>query len=178
MQRIAELHEVIDELQADARRITAASSIRGTATSGSRENKSNSTAAAAVDVQAEKDTSSLGEPLCISFEGVDIVSPGGECFATDLSFSVPQGAGMMVTGRSAIGKTSLVRVLSGASVASLLFRHRTAGIHVWVMIYSSGGQRRACACVSTLFSLDRAVANAQGARVPSDRWPSWPTSTT
>lgn len=132
MQRIAELYEIIDELEADARRITAASTIGSTAASGSREIKSNSTTAAVVDVQEGNGASSPVEPLCISFEGVDIVSPGGDCFAADVSFSVSHGAcaGMMVTGRSAAGKTSLVRVLSGESVVSLSVCHRTAGIHL------------------------------------------------
>ena len=52
-------------------------------------------------------------PPCIRFQGVDVVSPAGDAFASHLSFKVGEAEGLMVTGRSATGKSSLVRVLSG-----------------------------------------------------------------
>ena len=114
MQRIAELHEVIDELEADAK------ALQSTPSTASAGHKINTTTAisSTVEMQVEHDAAPPVKPSCISFEGVDIVSPAGDCFAADVSFSVAQGAGMMVTGRSAAGKTSLVRVLSGPCIAT------------------------------------------------------------
>ena len=52
------------------------------------------------------------EPL-VRFEGVDIVTPRGENVAQGLSLSVTPESPLMVTGASAAGKSSLVRVLGG-----------------------------------------------------------------
>ena len=88
VQRIAELHEILDEVISDQNKEAATKETNG-------------------DKQVD------GQVQQIAFEGVDIVSPGGECFASAVSFDVQPQRGLMVTGCSAVGKTSLVRVLSG-----------------------------------------------------------------
>ena len=49
----------------------------------------------------------------ISFDGVDIVSPGGSCCASDLTFTVKPKQPLIVTGPNASGKSSLFRCLGG-----------------------------------------------------------------
>ena len=49
----------------------------------------------------------------ISFKGVDVVTPAGECCVRDLDLEVTHGQELMVTGANATGKSSLGRVLSG-----------------------------------------------------------------
>lgn len=88
VQRIAELHEVLDEVIEDQKKLAAAK-------------------------ETKRDKQDDGRVQHIAFEGVDIVSPGGDSFASAVSFNVQPNQGLMVTGRSAVGKTSLVRVLSG-----------------------------------------------------------------
>ena len=87
VQRIGELHEVLDEVIADQKE----------------------TAPQEETASKEREDAEMR----IAFEGVDIVSPGGDSFASAVSFDVQKTQGLMVTGRSAVGKTSLVRVLSG-----------------------------------------------------------------
>jgi ABC-type uncharacterized transport system fused permease/ATPase subunit len=49
----------------------------------------------------------------ISFDGVTIVTPAGECIATGLSWEATPDNTMMLTGRSAAGKSSVVRAIAG-----------------------------------------------------------------
>ena len=49
----------------------------------------------------------------LSLRSVDIVTPNGEAVAKGVTVDVTDGKGLMVTGRSATGKSSLVRVLAG-----------------------------------------------------------------
>lgn len=49
----------------------------------------------------------------ISFDDVTIVTPAGECIATGLSWEATPGRTMMLTGRSAAGKSSVVRAIAG-----------------------------------------------------------------
>ena len=49
----------------------------------------------------------------ISFDDVSIVTPAGECIATGLSWEATPERTMMLTGRSAAGKSSVVRAISG-----------------------------------------------------------------
>ena len=48
----------------------------------------------------------------LSFEGVDIVAPGGLCCAANLSFTVAPGQSLIVTGPNGSGKSSLFRILA------------------------------------------------------------------
>eukprot|EP01046_Picozoa_sp_COSAG06_P020283 COSAG06_NODE_1480_length_9321_cov_14.755042_4_plen_147_part_00 len=94
VQRIAELHEVIDELQLAATPtptpVTATADVAASTTGAAA-------AAAAADSDGGTESASTAEAVVgpfISFEGVDIVSPGGDSFAKGVSFTVPQGAGV------------------------------------------------------------------------------------
>jgi ABC-type uncharacterized transport system fused permease/ATPase subunit len=49
----------------------------------------------------------------ISFDAVTIVTPAGECIATGLSWEATPERTMMLTGRSAAGKSSVVRAIAG-----------------------------------------------------------------
>ena len=53
------------------------------------------------------------QPAEIRLEGVDIVTPRGQAICSNLSVTIAQGEGLVVTGRNAAGKTSLARVTSG-----------------------------------------------------------------
>ena len=81
---------------------------------------------------AEQLTQARGEGKEIRLAGVDLVTPRGEAIATDVSCCVTEEAPLMVTGRNATGKTSLVRVISG------LWPHTQGTLTV-----------RAMACLST-----------------------------
>ena len=82
-------HEVIDELESDATAL-------------------NTQPQDHADAKAQQAQGDADGQACISFDGVDVVSPGGDNFAGKVSFKVAPGEGLMVTGRSASGKTSLV----------------------------------------------------------------------
>eukprot|EP01052_Picozoa_sp_SAG31_P016796 SAG31_NODE_1126_length_9767_cov_5.580058_5_plen_87_part_00 len=47
----------------------------------------------------------------ICFEGVDIVTPAGECCLSGLNFEIVHGRELMVTGANATGKSSLGALL-------------------------------------------------------------------
>jgi ABC-type uncharacterized transport system fused permease/ATPase subunit len=79
--RIAEFNEVLDDL----------------ATQASAANKDVS--------DANRDSPVLG------FEGVDLVTPGGECLAKKLSITIEHGKSLMVTGPNAAGKSSFFRAM-------------------------------------------------------------------
>eukprot|EP00041_Stephanoeca_diplocostata_P038057 m.1473600 g.1473600 ORF g.1473600 m.1473600 type:complete len:308 (-) comp25152_c1_seq19:3591-4514(-) len=49
----------------------------------------------------------------VAFADVDIVTPTGTCLASKVSFTVPQGSNLLVTGPNVSGKSSLFRVLGG-----------------------------------------------------------------
>jgi ABC-type uncharacterized transport system fused permease/ATPase subunit len=49
----------------------------------------------------------------ISLRDVDIVTPAGECIVAGLTAEVTQGNALMLTGRSAAGKSSVVRAIAG-----------------------------------------------------------------
>ena len=177
VQRIAELHEVVDELEADAKLS------KNTLSTASATHRADDTKIAASTVEVEQSAAPHGESLCISFEGVDVVSPGGDCFAADVSFSVLQGKGMMVTGRSAAGKTSLVRVLSGLCIATIISLTSQRACQPSVdCTLSSVLKSRVCVCVcggGLSFHLrHRTLAGAQWQRYPACEWPSWPASPT
>ena len=90
VQRIAELHEVIDELQ-------LAAPPTPTPATAAADVEASTTGDAAADSDGGSESTSTAEAAvgpCISFEGVDIVSPGGDAFAKGVSFTVPQGAGV------------------------------------------------------------------------------------
>ena len=90
VQRIAELHEVIDELQ-------LAAPPTPTPATAAADVEASTTGDAAADSDGGSASTSTAEAAvgpCISFEGVDIVSPGGDAFAKGVSFTVPQGAGV------------------------------------------------------------------------------------
>jgi ABC-type uncharacterized transport system fused permease/ATPase subunit len=88
LSNISEVLEVIDELEQP----------------GSVANPTSSTTA--VTVQASDDS-------VIALKSADIVTPGGNCVAQNLSLELRPGRGIMVTGPNAVGKSSLVRVLGG-----------------------------------------------------------------
>eukprot|EP01048_Picozoa_sp_COSAG05_P004915 COSAG05_NODE_279_length_12322_cov_79.874744_7_plen_121_part_00 len=81
--RIAELDEVMGEIEAELALQTADGRILDTT-----------------------------EPL-VHFANVDIVTPRGQTMAAGLTLSVTPETPLMVTGASASGKSSLVRVLGG-----------------------------------------------------------------
>ena len=49
----------------------------------------------------------------IDLQNASILTPAGSCYASDLSFTLRQGQGLMVTGPNATGKSSLVRTVAG-----------------------------------------------------------------
>ena len=49
----------------------------------------------------------------LAFHGVDIVTPAGRTVARGLTFDVPVGRSLLITGPNGSGKTSIVRVLGG-----------------------------------------------------------------
>ena len=85
VKRVAELDEVLSDME---------KSISTTANSG-----------AVVE--------DCGDDLRIVMDGVDVVTPAGECCVANLSVSLSHGQSLMVTGANATGKSSLGRVLTG-----------------------------------------------------------------
>jgi ATP-binding cassette subfamily D (ALD) long-chain fatty acid import protein len=85
VKRVAELDEVLSDLE---------KSISTTANSG-----------ASVE--------DCGDDLRIVLDGVDVVTPAGECCVSNLSLEISHGQSLMVTGANATGKSSLGRVLTG-----------------------------------------------------------------
>jgi ABC-type uncharacterized transport system fused permease/ATPase subunit len=81
--RIAEFNEVLDDLEVQA----------------SATNKEVSA--------ANKDSPVVG------YEGVDLVTPGGECLAKKISIKIEHGKSLMVTGPNAAGKSSFFRAMGG-----------------------------------------------------------------
>ena len=81
--RITELDEVMQEIEDELEASTASGCVVGTAES------------------------------VVQFESVDIVTPNGQNLANSLNLSVSPDSPLMVTGASASGKSSLVRVLGG-----------------------------------------------------------------
>lgn len=81
--RIAELDEVMQEIENDLVASTASGRVVGT-----------------------------DEPV-VTFDGVDIVTPQGKNLAESVNLTVTPDTPLMVTGASASGKSSLVRVLGG-----------------------------------------------------------------
>jgi hypothetical protein len=89
--RIAELQEVLDDVEAAAKATKLES------------------AAAAVGAGAE----AAAAPK-IELSSVDIVTPRGEAIAVGVSCEVAPGRSMMVTGRNATGQSAFVRVVCAA----------------------------------------------------------------
>ena len=74
------------------------------------------TATAGAETAAEPPNGGIYVPTVerkISFDDVTIVTPAGECIATGLSWEATPGRTMMLTGRSAAGKSSVVRAIAG-----------------------------------------------------------------
>ena len=103
--RFAEFQEVLDELE-EQQAVDAARASKWTGGSDSGN-------------CAEDDSvlhggiyTTTAEPR-ITLDEVTIVTPAGECITTGLSCSVKPGSALMCTGRSASGKSSVVRAISG-----------------------------------------------------------------
>merc|ERR1711865_142692 len=65
------------------------------------------------EAEAAKSGADGDESLCIKMEHMDIVTPGADCIASDVSFEVTEGKALMITGRGGTGKTSFARVIAG-----------------------------------------------------------------
>lgn len=108
VERVAELQEVLDEVETRQAQDRAAEQAR-TAQHSSRDPPTTRTAGG--DVMASLDRKQPAPE--IRFESADIVTPNGEAIAVGLSCSIRPGNAVMVTGRNASGKSSFVRVLAG-----------------------------------------------------------------
>jgi len=71
------------------------------------------TEAAAASPIVASEPSAGDNPLCTSAEDVSLVSPQGSVLAMNMSFSIHEGNGLLVTGPNASGKTLLAGVLAG-----------------------------------------------------------------
>jgi len=49
----------------------------------------------------------------VAFEGVDVVTPSGNVLVEDLTFKLPRGGALLVTGHNGAGKSSIFRCLGG-----------------------------------------------------------------
>jgi ABC-type uncharacterized transport system fused permease/ATPase subunit len=110
--RVAEFQEVLDELEeqqdAASARATATAAADASAVAGDGPSASKSEAHG-----AEGGTYVPTTEQIISFDDVSIVTPAGECIATGLSWEATPASTMMLTGRSAAGKSSVVRAIAG-----------------------------------------------------------------
>ena len=92
--RTAELQEILDELEDEDLELANLKKLQE-------------------EAEAAKSGADGDESLCIKMEHMDIVTPGADCIASDVSFEVTEGKALMITGRGGTGKTSFARVIAG-----------------------------------------------------------------
>ena len=122
-QRVAELQEVLDEIEADPqynhshpigdRLLTKMPPIDAQRKCHSTEFYLQEAWPEAGGAHVVGDGTERNEGAKIKLDGVDLVTPRGEAVATNVSCEIAPSKALMVTGRNATGKTSFVRVLAG-----------------------------------------------------------------
>ena len=118
-QRVAELQEVLDEIEKDAVHsvgdevLTKMPPIDADRKCHSTEMYLQEAWPEAGGAHITGDGSERSVEAKIVLNGVDLVTPRGDAIATGVSCEITQDKALMVTGRNATGKTSFVRVISG-----------------------------------------------------------------
>eukprot|EP01051_Picozoa_sp_SAG22_P012762 SAG22_NODE_1357_length_4629_cov_10.880922_1_plen_744_part_10 len=102
--RVAEFQEVLDELE-EEQAADAARALKRQTGSGDRQTGDDAVVHSGI-------YTGTTEPK-ITLDDVTIVTPAGECIATGLTCSITPGRALMCTGRSASGKSSIVRAVAG-----------------------------------------------------------------
>jgi ABC-type uncharacterized transport system fused permease/ATPase subunit len=103
--RVAEFQEVLDELEEQQ----VADAARASKRTDSGDSRKSAEGGSVVHDGIYTGTT---EPK-ITLDDVTIVTPAGECITTGLTCQVTPGSALMCTGRSASGKSSVVRAISG-----------------------------------------------------------------
>jgi energy-coupling factor transporter ATP-binding protein EcfA2 len=118
-QRVAELQEVLDEIEADVAH-SIGDQVLTKMPPIDQDRKCHSTDfylheawPEAGGVHITGDGTERSVEAKIRLDGVDLVTPRGDAIATAVSCEITQDKALMVTGRNATGKTSFVRVVAG-----------------------------------------------------------------
>jgi ABC-type uncharacterized transport system fused permease/ATPase subunit len=107
--RVAEFQEVLDELEEQQDKDAAFATLVKDLSPSAREAAANQEGGSILHGGAY---SSSSEPK-ITLDDVTIVTPAGECIVSGLNAKVTDGNALMLTGRSAAGKSSVVRAIAG-----------------------------------------------------------------